>query len=58
MALTLSIFTLSINTLLDFTTALTTPWVSHVYPAVVYWNLMLGFTTMTLWFTVFWTPFN
>lgn len=38
-ALSLSVFTPSINTLLDFTTALTTPWVSHVYPSVVYWTL-------------------
>ncbi|CAK9096163.1 unnamed protein product [Durusdinium trenchii] len=38
-ALTLSVFTPSINVLLDFTTALTTPWVSHVYPAVIYWRL-------------------
>lgn len=29
----------SVNTLLDFTTALTTPWVTQIYPAVLYWKL-------------------
>ncbi|CAJ1395299.1 unnamed protein product [Effrenium voratum] len=38
LALFLSVFTPNVNTLLDFTTALTTPWVSQIYPAVLYWK--------------------
>mmetsp|Transcript_38209 Transcript_38209/g.69563 ORF Transcript_38209/g.69563 Transcript_38209/m.69563 type:complete len:474 (+) Transcript_38209:60-1481(+) len=29
----------SIRTLLDFTTAFTTPWVTQIYPAVLYWQM-------------------
>ena len=39
-ALFLSTFTPSINTLLDFVTALTTPWVTQIYPAVLYWKVL------------------
>ncbi|CAE7571811.1 mtr [Symbiodinium sp. CCMP2592] len=39
-ALLLSTFTPSINTLLDFVTALTTPWVTQIYPAVLYWKVL------------------
>ena len=39
-ALVLSTFTPSINTLLDFVTALTTPWVTQIYPAVLYWKVL------------------
>ncbi|CAE8618906.1 unnamed protein product, partial [Polarella glacialis] len=35
----LSIAVPSVDTLLDFTVALTTPWVSQIYPAVLYWTL-------------------
>jgi hypothetical protein len=38
-ALFLSIFVPSVNTMLDFTTALTSPWVTQIYPAVIYWKL-------------------
>mmetsp|Transcript_72853 Transcript_72853/g.202043 ORF Transcript_72853/g.202043 Transcript_72853/m.202043 type:complete len:458 (-) Transcript_72853:234-1607(-) len=38
-ALFLSVAVPSVNTLLDFTTALTTPWVTQIYPAVLYWKL-------------------
>jgi len=37
-ALFLSIAVPSVNTLLDFTTALTTPWVTQIYPAVLFWK--------------------
>jgi len=36
----LSVFVPSVNILLDFTTALTTPWVTQIYPAVLYWRFM------------------
>jgi hypothetical protein len=39
LALFLSIAVPSVNTLLDFTTAFTTPWVTQIYPAVLYWKL-------------------
>jgi len=39
-ALLLSTFVPSVNTLLDFTTALTTPMVTQIYPAVCYWTLL------------------
>jgi amino acid permease len=39
LALFLSIAVPSVNTLLDFTTALTTPWVTQIYPAVIYYKL-------------------
>jgi len=38
-AVLLSVAVPSVNTLLDFTTALTTPWVTQIYPAVIYWKL-------------------
>lgn len=38
-ALFLSIAVPSVNTLLDFSTALTVPWVTQIYPAVCYWRL-------------------
>lgn len=38
-ALSLSIFVPSVNTLLDFTTAFTTPMVTQIYPAVLYWKV-------------------
>jgi hypothetical protein len=39
MALFLAIAVPSVNTLLDFTTAFTTPWVTQIYPAVLYWKV-------------------
>eukprot|EP00928_Gymnodinium_smaydae_P079771 TRINITY_DN63623_c0_g1_i1.p1 TRINITY_DN63623_c0_g1~~TRINITY_DN63623_c0_g1_i1.p1 ORF type:complete len:499 (+),score=83.80 TRINITY_DN63623_c0_g1_i1:194-1498(+) len=38
-ALLLSVGVPSVNILLDFTTAFTTPWVTQIYPAVIYWKL-------------------
>lgn len=37
-ALVIVMFIPSVNTLLDFTTALSGPWVSHIFPAVLYWR--------------------
>lgn len=38
-ALFVSLAVPSVNILLDFTTALTTPWVTQIYPAVIYYKL-------------------
>eukprot|EP00439_Symbiodinium_sp_Y106_P046159 s843_g5.t2 len=40
LALVLATFTPSIGTLLDFVTALTTPWVTQIYPALLYWKFL------------------
>ncbi|CAE7455167.1 mtr [Symbiodinium natans] len=40
LALILATFTPSIGTLLDFVTALTTPWVTQIYPALLYWKFL------------------
>lgn len=37
--LSLAVFVPSVNTLLDFTTAFTTPMVTQIYPAVLYWKM-------------------
>ncbi|CAE7218565.1 mtr [Symbiodinium natans] len=39
-ALFLSTFVPSIDTLVDFVTALTIPWVTQIYPAVLYWKFL------------------
>jgi len=41
-ALLLSTFAPSIDTLVDFVTALTIPWVTQIYPAVLYWKFLHG----------------
>ncbi|CAE7390054.1 PRMT7 [Symbiodinium sp. CCMP2456] len=40
LALILATFIPSIGTLLDFVTALTTPWVTQIYPALLYWRFL------------------
>eukprot|EP00439_Symbiodinium_sp_Y106_P008097 s56_g1.t1 len=40
LALILATFVPSIGTLLDFVTALTTPWVTQIYPALLYWRFL------------------
>mmetsp|Transcript_51033 Transcript_51033/g.145767 ORF Transcript_51033/g.145767 Transcript_51033/m.145767 type:complete len:356 (-) Transcript_51033:228-1295(-) len=39
LALALAVLVPSVNTLLDFTTALTVPMVTQIYPATLYWRL-------------------